>query len=367
MTHDIGRARPQEYEALFQQKRDEIKQQFDRFNPATFEAFQSSPSHFRMRAEFKIWHNENGANYAMHKPGEYKQPVIVDTFDIGSETICALMPKLLDAINASDTLKRKLFQIEFLTSKADDAVVTLIYHRPLDSEWETHAQQLESTFSIHIIGRSRKQKCVLSKDYIIESFTVANERFEYQQVETGFTQPNAEMCERMLNWASAKTQHLGGDLLELYCGNGNFTLPLSRNFNKVLATEISKTSVNSALFNIQKNKINNIEIARMSSEEFTSAMNKEREYHRLKNIDLDSYQFSSVFVDPPRAGLDNETVEMISAYDNILYISCNPETLEQNLTALTLTHELKDFAFFDQFPYTHHCECGALLTKKAKG
>ncbi len=364
MSHEIGRARPQEYDALFEQKRDTIKQQFEGFNPTSFEAFKSRASHFRMRAEFKIWHNENGAHYAMHKPGEYKQPVIIDTFDIGSETICALMPGMLEAINASDSLKRKLFQIEFLTSKSGSAVVTLIYHRPLDSDWELAAQELESRFKIHIIGRSRKQKCVLSQDYIIESFEVANKTFEYQQVETGFTQPNADMCERMLNWAVDKSQQLGGDLLELYCGNGNFTLPLSYNFNKVLATEISKTSVNSALFNIDKNQIDNIKIARMSSEEFTSAMNGEREYKRLKDIDLKSYEFSTVFVDPPRAGLDDETVKMISAYDNILYISCNPTTLENNLTSLSATHELTDFAFFDQFPYTDHCECGALLRKK---
>ena len=126
MTHDIGRARPSAYDALFQQKCDNIKQQFEGFNPNTFEAFKSAPSHFRMRAEFKIWHNANGAHYAMHKPGEYKQPIIIDTFDIGSETICKLMTPLLQTINESDPLKRKLFQIEFLTSKAGDAVVTRV-------------------------------------------------------------------------------------------------------------------------------------------------------------------------------------------------------------------------------------------------
>lgn len=363
MSHDIGRARPEEYETLFEKKQLVVKAQFEKFSPNTFESFSSPTSHFRMRAEFKIWHNADGANYAMHKPGEYKQPVIIETFDIGSETICKLMPDLLKAINASESLKRKLFQIEFLTNKAGNAVVTLIYHRPLGEDWKESANTLEKEFSIHVIGRSRKQKCVLSQDYIIETFEVSGTRYEYQQVETGFTQPNAFMCERMLNWAVDKSKDLGGDLLELYCGNGNFTLPLARNFNKVLATEISKTSVQSALFNIERNNIKNIEIARMSSEEFTSALNGEREYRRLKEIDLKSYQFSTVFVDPPRAGLDEDTVEMISHYDNIIYISCNPDTLESNLVSLSETHDVIDFAFFDQFPYTDHSECGAILKK----
>ncbi|MFX4400764.1 tRNA (uridine(54)-C5)-methyltransferase TrmA, partial [Acinetobacter baumannii] len=45
-------------------------------------------------------------------------------------------------------------------------------------------------------------------------------------------------------------------------------------------------------------------------------------------------------------------------------ISCNPETLCQNLETLSQTHKVSRLALFDQFPYTHHMECGVLLTKK---
>jgi tRNA (uracil-5-)-methyltransferase len=72
----------------------------------------------------------------------------------------------------------------------------------------------------------------------------------YQQIESGFTQPNGFVCEAMLNWAVEHSKNLGNDLLELYCGNGNFTLPLAQNFRRVLATEISKPSTQSAQFNI---------------------------------------------------------------------------------------------------------------------
>ena len=56
--------------------------------------------------------------------------------------------------------------------------------------------------------------------------------------------------------------------------------------------------------------------------------------------------------------------DMVQAYPNILYISCNPETLCQNLETLSQTHNVSRLALFDQFPYTHHMECGVLLTKK---
>jgi tRNA (uracil-5-)-methyltransferase len=150
----------------------------------------------------------------------------------------------------------------------------------------------------------------------------------------------------------------------LYCGSGNFSIPLAQNFRKVLATEISKTSVRAAQDNILENGIQNVKIIRMSSEEFVQAQQGVRVFRRLEGIDLDDYQCETVLVDPPRAGLDDTTVSMIKEYDNIIYISCNPETLSSNLEVLLLTHKVTRFALFDQFPYTPHAECGLYLQKK---
>ena len=54
---------------------------------------------------------------------------------------------------------------------------------------------------------------------------------------------------------------------------------------------------------------------------------------------------------------------MIAKYQNIIYISCNPLTLQENLNYLTQTHNIKKMAFFDQFPYTDHLECAVVLYK----
>lgn len=91
----------------------------------------------------------------------------------------------------------------------------------------------------------------------------------------------------MLTWACDAAQNLGKDLLELYCGNGNFTLPLSQHFNQVLATEVSKTSVNAAQWNIEANQITNLKIARLSAEEFTEAYTQNREFRRLQEQGVD--------------------------------------------------------------------------------
>ena len=132
----------------------------------------------------------------------------------------------------------------------------------------------------------------------------------------------------------------------------------------MLATEISKTSVKSAQINIKANNIKNIDIVRMSSEEFSQAMNGERKFRRLADFDLTAYNYDTVLVDPPRAGLDQDSVELVSRFTKIIYISCNPNTLKDNLTELSKTHTIDKFALFDQFPYTKHIETGVVLTRK---
>ncbi|HUH57504.1 MAG TPA: tRNA (uridine(54)-C5)-methyltransferase TrmA, partial [Pseudomonadales bacterium] len=57
-------------------------------------------------------------------------------------------------------------------------------------------------------------------------------------------------------------------------------------------------------------------------------------------------------------------VKQVQQYRNIIYISCNPDTLAANLDTLNQTHNIERFALFDQFPYTHHAEVGLLLTAK---
>jgi tRNA (uracil-5-)-methyltransferase len=323
----------------------------------------SAPFGFRMRAEFRIWHEQGQAHFAMNRPGE-KRPYIIDDFPIGAPLINQLMPKILSAVNANEILSRKLFSMEFLTTTTDQALVTLIYHKLLDEEWQQQASQLAAQLNIKIIGRSRKQKMVLTDDFVIEELLVNGKHYQYQQVEASFTQPNAEVNQKMLSWASDCLQNSRHDLVELYCGNGNFTAVLAQHFDKVLATEISKVSVNSANYNFELNKVNNVSIARLSSEEFTQALNRERAFRRLANIDLDNFNFSTIFVDPPRAGLDAGTEKLVTQMDTILYISCNPETLAENLKKITKTHKVVSAAVFDQFPWTHHIESGVLLKRR---
>ena len=354
---------PRQYQQQLADKITKIHADFANLELPHIEVYESEPINFRMRAEFRIWHEGDEPHYAMHQPGT-NRPISISEFPIGSLKIAELMPQIMTGVRGNDILRRKLYVVEFLTTLSGDALVTMIYHKPLGEDWQAEARALSEHIGTPIIGRSKKQKVVLDRDYVTEELEVLGKRYKYKQVETGFTQPNAGVNQKMLTWAVEASQTSTADLLELYCGNGNFTIPLAQNFDRVLATEISKVSVNSSHWSMEQNGVSNIDIVRMSSEDFTDALNQVRPFRRLKEIDLDSYNFSTVFVDPPRAGLDEGTLDLVKRFDNILYISCNPETLKSNLETLSETHRIKKFAAFDQFPYTHHLECGAVLVRK---
>ncbi|MDP2506645.1 MULTISPECIES: tRNA (uridine(54)-C5)-methyltransferase TrmA [unclassified Oceanobacter] len=355
---------PAHYPQLLEQKCQTLTQRLSEFDPPALEVFASRVTHFRLRAEFRLWHSGDRCFYAMFDPEDRKKPLEVLDFPIASEQINDLMQRLLAELQDNQPLRRKLFQVEFLTTLSGDALITLIYHKKLDADWEVAARALMARMNVAIIGRSRKQKVVLERDYVTEQLSVDGQTYRYRQIEGGFTQPNGEMNQKMLSWARRCSAGIGGDLLELYCGNGNFSIALANCFDRVMATEISKTSVAAAQVNIADNQIDNLIIARLASEDFVQALRGEKQFERLKDVDLSSYDFRTVLVDPPRAGLDDESVKQVQGYDNIIYISCNPETLQANLRLLSQTHTIQRCALFDQFPYTHHIETGVLLTRR---
>jgi tRNA (uracil-5-)-methyltransferase len=346
------------------------------FNVPAPEIFTSDPIHYRMRAKFCIYLEGDTVRYYMVDTSDQnKRKAFLKQFPTASVLINRLMPVIAELISGNAELTRKFFEINFLTTLSGEALITLLYHRKLDEAWIEAARnllkQLREKFPdnvINIIGRALKQKILLDTDCVYETLTVNGRKYRYQQVENSFTQPNAHVSEKMLTWVQDNTRGLSDtDLLELYCGNGNFSIALSGNFRKILATEISKTSVESAQINIAMNNVTNLKIIRLSAEEFTEALNKKREFNRLKNnnVNLDDYSCRAVLVDPPRAGLDPDTIDLLKRYEIIIYISCNPVTLMDNLKSLTETHDISRFAFFDQFPYTEeHIESGVILTRK---
>ena len=162
----------------------------------------------------------------------------------------------------------------------------------------------------------------------------------------------------------------------------------------MVATELSKSSVHLAEGNVAANGVTNVQVARMSAEEFVEAHAQLRRFRRLEEAGIDlgdagGYRLETLFVDPPRAGLDaasrglalaltlpltltypnpnpNQASRGLAAgFERVVYVSCNPETLARDVTQLSATHDVARVAAFDQFPYTPHLECGVVLQAKS--
>jgi len=368
-----------QYDSQLLAKVERVKTQFRDYYTDELEVYKSKKKHYRMRSEFRIWRDDGEIYYVMFKGGgRDAEKIRVDDFHVGSELVNELMRKVIEGVRKSKVLEKKIFQANFHTTLSGQAMVSLLYHRKLDEEWKAEAEKLRESLAAaegvekghvpSIIGRSRKQKVVLGHDYVVETLPINGTDLMYQQLEGGFSQPNGGMCIHMLEWACKHTKESNSsDLLELYCGNGNFSIAMASNFRKCVGTELAKTSVAAAKYNIEANKVKNVFIARCSSEDFSSAwLNNNKTFKRFQQqgLKLEDCDFQTVLVDPPRAGLDDDTVKLVSKFERIVYISCNPDTLFNNVEAIGQTHKVVRMALFDQFPYSHHTEIGCVLQRE---
>jgi tRNA (uracil-5-)-methyltransferase len=360
----VGQVFPEQYSQQLDEKVIAVQRLLAEFSAPAAEVFASAPQHYRLRAEFRIWHNGDDIYHAMFDPQTHDK-VRIDHFPVACRTIADFMPVLLEHIQFNHELRYKLYQVDYLATLSGELLVSLIYKRPLTNSWLEQAKALTDAlapqYNVKFIGRSRKQKLMVSHDYVTEQFELDGVTLQYQQVEGSFTQPNGEVNRNMLGWAKDISQQLSGDLLELYCGNGNFSIALAPCFNQVVATEISRTSIKSAQHNIALNAVPNLQVLQMSAEDVSAAL---QEGTKLKQLELAAMQLNTILVDPPRAGLDADTELLAGRFNDIIYISCNPATLAQNLQTLCKTHQVVQVAVFDQFPYTHHIETGVWLRKR---
>ena len=137
--------------------------------------------------------------------------------------------------------------------------------------------------------------------------------------------------------------------------SGFFTVAVANNFRSCIIADSSPELVKLARQNLALNHVGNVRVMRRSA----IGMLESWKSRSLPGLNAPS----TLLVDPTRHGLDAAVREFLPDFDNILYISCNPQTMSRDLRHTTATHHVSQLAFFDQFPHTDHMECGMLLTR----
>lgn len=312
----------------------------------------SPPNGYRSRCEFGY---KNGFYTMYSSEGKI---LFLDTFAVARPSIQNLMPKLLDEINNSYDLKNKLFQINFRTNRKNKILVSLIYHKLLDDEMKCSANKISNKLNININLRSKNNLYSTHNDLLDDE--IENLETLLFQTDQSFYQPNHFHMPEMIDKAMSFIKD-PRDLLELYCGSGTFTLPLRKIFNKIFASENNRQSIRCLNQSISQQNIKNIFYARLSAEE-VSELFEGRIFNRMKGIDINDFNFSHILVDPPRAGLDSNVINLIKNFKNIIYISCNYETYIRDIYKLK-DYKIENIEIFDQFPNTDHLEIVSLLSK----
>lgn len=172
---------------------------------------------------------------------------------------------------------------------------------------------------------------------------------------TDFTQVNSELNRKMVKQAIEMMDLKNSDkVLDLFCGLGNFSLPMATSCSKVVGVEGSKTMVERAYMNAKLNNISNVDFYAANLDDINEVSQ------------LVSHSFNKLLIDPPRSGA-LEVVKQIDILNPelIVYVSCNPVTLARDTDVLVNQKQYKliKAGVMDMFPHTAHVESIALFEK----
>lgn len=171
-----------------------------------------------------------------------------------------------------------------------------------------------------------------------------------------FYQVNPKQAEKLYNLGIEMAKVSKEDtVFDLYCGIGTISLFIAKYAKKVYGVEIVEQAIKDAK---QNAKINNIENVQFIAGD-TKIVLEDLIYKKGIIADI-------VIFDPPRKGLDNNSINNILKIKpkKIVYISCNPATLIRDLVLFEKLYEVKTIIPVDMFPFTKHVECVSVLELK---
>ena len=191
-----------------------------------------------------------------------------------------------------------------------------------------------------------KNNVILYGDGIIEDI-LGDYRFKISPL--SFYQVNPIQAEKLYNIAVDYANISKEDIVfDLYCGIGTISLFMSKFAKKIYGIEIVEEAVKAAKENAELNDVRNADFIAGDVELVLDNLINNKGI--IPNV---------VMVDPPRKGLDNNSIQNLLKVkaNKIIYISCNPATLVRDLAKLEDAYDIVNIKPVDMFPYTSHVEC----------
>ena len=255
------------------------------------------------------------------------------------------------------SIYRQLPQIEMAV--AENAIALIVRHlADLTTEDRSILRQFEQDRDIIIYLQSGGLDTVQPLTPELARplyYSLPEHKLQFEFLPTDFIQVNAEINRQMIKRALSLLQPAGDDrVLDLFCGLGNFSLPLAKYSKQVTAIEGDEGLIARARHNAALNNISNVDFypVDLAAAEIHAGFIRQ--------------DFQKVLLDPPRTGADQLLRQLpLRSVERLVYVSCNPATLARD--AGILVHErgfrLRQAGVMDMFPHTTHVESIVLFDR----
>ncbi len=290
---------------------------------------------------------------------EYSAPYVADMWscEVLHPNIASLIKPLSELISQF-SIKDKVPQVECSVAENATAMIFRVLAEPSDEDIDKLADFAQQ-HSVRVYLQTKGPSTVVPLNneifepplsYSLPPFDLKVEFLPIDFIQV-HNEINQKMVQQAIDWLQLDESQ---NILDLFCGLGNFSLPVAKHVAKVFGIEGDQSLVERARHNAQINNLNNVEFKK----EDLFAVNDQCEWLAKK--------WDAVIIDPPRAGA-REVVELISKIDpsKILYISCHPGTLARDADVLvnSLGYRMERMNILNMFPHTGHVETMALFVK----
>ncbi len=228
----------------------------------------------------------------------------------------------------------------------EEAFVELL--KGLDLEFELVGVLRTFNDNIADAVNCEELKILEGRDYYMEKIM----GLEFKVSAFSFFQTNIEAVENLYSYAVNLIDDFSGKVaFDLFCGTGTITQTLAQKAKRAVGVELVEEAVEAAKVNAELNGLDNCEFIAGDVFEVLETVAEKPDV---------------IVVDPPRMGISPNALDKIISYgvNQIVYVSCNPKTLVENLYYLGYYgYKVKVLKPFDNFPNTKHIECVCLLEK----
>ena len=323
-----------------------------------------SPFRYRNKMEFSFGQSEEGPTIGLHASGRFDHVFDLSVCHLQSDVSNAIVAFTRDFVRsrgyASYDLRKHTGLLRFLTirdgKQTGEVMVALTTSTESFDDAASFADELVKRFPevvsvIHSINGRKAQVATGDEERVLAGKTTIEDRlgrFQFDISLGSFFQPNTFQAERMFEQIISLAEIRPTDrVLDVYCGTGGISFFLSERASEVLGIESSEAAIKDAVRNSAQNGVEGCQFMAGPAEMLLSQLGNRGE------------KFDVAVTDPPRPGMHAKALAALGelAPRRIIYVSCNPNALAQDLVRLRgYGYTATAAQVVDMLPQTPHCE-----------